>query len=261
MDMTDNTTFWLAINPGDWLIFATGLIVAIGTLALAVMTFRSINLTRRLWNSEKRQRNLLVITSWAKDIARCPSLVKPEFSLGLLGWDGPQREEAELEMIKNDTRNLILQYSSLAGVRKQEVISLANGFTKEGLHSLVEKVSNNLGTLVSALREWVNGDNSKLQKLEEYAKNLDESSIELVKVASNIDSNIDVEGDESARLTTTNNYQKKLTGLAVGISVSIAAMVFSTRFVTVEHNIIIAVSLFVVGLIGTYVCFWQWRRL
>ena len=59
------------MGTSDWINLIAAILIGGGTLALAVMTWKSIQQTRNIQKSEKRHRLLDEIIEWATDIAKC----------------------------------------------------------------------------------------------------------------------------------------------------------------------------------------------
>jgi len=89
------------------------ILVAIGTLTLAFMTWKSIRQTRNIQKSEKRQRLLNEIIEWALDAAKC-------------GSRGVIKDLPTLEEATKNVRRMKLSQSITCGNIELESIVIKN---------------------------------------------------------------------------------------------------------------------------------------
>jgi len=160
------------MTTSDLINLIAAILVGGGTLALAIMTWKSIRQTRGIQKNEKRDRLLNDIIEWAVDINKC-------------GWErelsmpvGVPQERYELYWVYQDI-NLLSKFRA-ADAKSEYIGSIASAFG-EDLTSAFDNVKKQLDKLL-ALR-WKRLKSKKAEEEEKLSEEIVETERKLHKFA------------------------------------------------------------------------------
>jgi len=155
------------MTTDNWISLVAAILVAGGTLTLAVMTWKSIRQTRSIHESEHRQRLLNEISQWAIEVSARTSPVDILKNPGWLLGTKPDEEEKFRFFQIYGWLDLMNQYS--VSYLRAEYISRIASVIRNDLRKAVDDLISNIEKHIKVLKDGA----EHAVKLEEYGTIID----------------------------------------------------------------------------------------